>query len=427
MLGIFRRFFNVVDKLSTPTVILLISSISISIKMGYILTLGGGLGTLSGEATDAVVHNQIALNLLRTGVFGVHLGIASVGVPPGEALFLAMLYSISNYSIAFAKLVHVTLLTLGAGLTFLIGKEIAGPFVGFWAGVFLAIDPAQAYLSGTFLTEPLYIFLILMAVYGLNRYHTRPRMGWLIVAAICLGLGGLTRNEGWLFAVALFGGAILTRGKLLPVRSAAIMLIVCIGVITPWTIRNYQVAGRFVLVSSNAGLTLWSANNPEFVWRQPMPMSLPIYDAPPGLSDTQLDQYYRQRAIEWITGHPVDFIVNGFRKLIVLFSFDPLSARPQVATLYRIAGLFPYGVLLPFILVGLLLNLRNPYFAIILWYILFTMAMAVVFWGDSRIRAPIQPYLYLFGVLGLQAFCRWLQSWHSRWFGGVRFESGENK
>ncbi len=105
--------------------------------------------------------------------------------------------------------------------------------------------------------------------------------------------------------------------------------------------------------------------------------------------------------MEWIAGHPIEFLSNGIRKVIVLYNFDPMSSRPEVAGLYRLAGIFPYGILMPFIAIGLLATVRNEKFWIILWYILFTTAMAFVFYGDSRIRAPIQPYLYLFAPLGI--------------------------
>jgi hypothetical protein len=97
--------------------------------------------------------------------------------------------------------------------------------------------------------------------------------------------------------------------------------------------------------------------------------------------------------------------------VIVLYSFDPTSWRPEVAGLYRLAGIFPYGILMPFLAIGLVANLRNEKLWIILWYILFTTAMAFVFYGDSRIRAPIQPYLYLFAALGLAACIAALGKW----------------
>jgi hypothetical protein len=138
-----------------------------------------------------------------------------------------------------------------------------------------------------------------------------------------------------------------------------------------------------------------------------MPMSLPIYSSPTNLSEYERDQYFRQRAFEWISAHPASFVVNGLRKIAALYSFDPLSSRSAMADLYRVAGFFPYGLLLPFILLGSVSCLRQPQFRILYWHILFVTGLAFVFFGDSRLRTAIQPHLYLFGALGLQRAISW--------------------
>jgi hypothetical protein len=365
--------------------------LSLATKLGYIFAFGGGLSTFPMEGSDVAFYHTAARNLLATGSYAYDPGRPTTAMPPGQSAFLALLYAISNYSFAFAKLAHVMLLTCVAVLTYLTGKEIASAGVAFWGGVLIAIDPAQAYLSGTFLSEPLFIFLMVLSIYFLIRHRTKIHIGWLVGAGIGFGLAGLTRNQGWLFAIALWLGAIITRGRLMPLRAATIVLIVMFVTIAPWTLRNYQLTGHLIPVSSEGGLTLWASNNPEFVWRPPMPMSLPIYQIHSGLSEAEVDQHYRQHALEWIASHPLDFTINGIRKVIVLYSFDPLSWRPEVAGLYRFAGVFPYGLVMPFIFLGLIQNLRNPKFSVVMWYILFTTLMAALFYGDSRCRATPAP------------------------------------
>jgi 4-amino-4-deoxy-L-arabinose transferase-like glycosyltransferase len=411
---IFSELIGKMKELLTVRPIIAIVILSLIVKLGYILALGGGLGTFPTEGSDGAFYDRAAHVLLSSGTYGIAPGEPVIGTPPGQAVFLAALYAVSNYSIAFAKLAHVGLLTMVAVLTFLTAEQLVGRSVGFWTGALIAIDPAQAYLSGTFLSEPLFIFLMVLGIYFLVRYRSQPANLWLVGAGVLFGLAGLTRNEGWLFCIVIWIGAFATRGWVLQIRAVTIVLLVTGAVILPWTYRNYLSTGALVPVSSNGGLNLWSGNNPEFRWRQLVPMSLPIYDRPAGLSELEADNYYRQQAVEWITSHPVEFATNAIDKVIVLYSFDPLSRRTDQANLYRFVGLFPYGILLPFVLVGLAINAGNEKFGIILGYILFTTLIAAVFFGDSRIRAPIQPYLYLFGVLGVLACNGWLQRWRSR-------------
>ena len=387
-----------------PTVwaILTIVMLSCAVKLGYIAAFDGGLTKFPAEGTDSQFYDAAARVILKSGVYGLNPGRSTTVMPPGQSFFLATLYSISHGSIAFAKLAHVGVLTLVSVLVYFTGKTIVSASVGFWAAILTAVDPAQAYLSGTFLSEPLFIFFVILAIYFLVLKEPVEITTWhAIGAGFCFAIAGLTRNQGWLFSIFLMVGAIITKGRLISIRKAAIILIVTAVVIAPWSYRNYLVSGHFITVSSEGGLTLWACNNPEFNYRPPAPMSKPIYAAPPNLDEWELDHYYRQKAIEWIKQHPGTFLINGFKKLSVLFHWDPKSLRPEVSKVYRMIGLFPYGLMVPFIFFGLIANLNNQRFRIIYLYILFTIILTVLFCGDSRLRAPIQPYLYLFGVVGL--------------------------
>ena len=411
MTRIYSAFCWLLDRiarLSPVEACVVILVLSFIIKLGYIYILGGGLNAFPAEGSDAAFYEPTARNLLVTGVYGNIPGHPTTAMPPGESCFLALLYGVSNHSIAFAKLAHVALLTLVAALTYFTGRALLSNRLGFWAGVLVAIDPSLAYLSGTFLSDALFIFLMILGIYLLLPRHAENSVFRVIVVGMLFALAGLTRNQGWLFSVVLWLGALITNGRLIRIRAATIILLATMVTTAPWTWRNFKLTNHFIPVSSDGGLTLWSCNNPEFVFRQPMPMSLPVYAIPSGLSGPKIDQYYRKRATEWITAHPIAFVFNGFRKLIALYSFDPLSRRPEVAGFYRLAGLFPYGVLMPFVFLGLILNFRNSNFSVMVWYIFFTTLMAAVFFGDSRIRAPIQPYLYLFGVMGIHTCMKWV-------------------
>ncbi len=47
-------------------------------------------------------------------------------------------------------------------------------------------------------------------------------------------------------------------------HAAAVLLLFTIG-LAPWTIRNYRVFGKFIVLRSNFGLELWLGNNPNVV------------------------------------------------------------------------------------------------------------------------------------------------------------------
>jgi 4-amino-4-deoxy-L-arabinose transferase-like glycosyltransferase len=72
---------------------------------------------------------------------------------------------------------------------------------------------------------------------------------------------------GWLVWEAR--KALVPRAK--PVGAALLVFAICL---VPWTIRNYRVFGKFIVLRSNFGLELWLGNNPDITdtsaqWQHP--------------------------------------------------------------------------------------------------------------------------------------------------------------
>jgi hypothetical protein len=91
--------------------IALIVLASLAVKLAFILLVGGGLSEFPSEGTDNAFYYNTALNLLETGVYGNQPGVPTVGMPPGQPAFLALLYMVGGKSLVLAKLAQVLLLT----------------------------------------------------------------------------------------------------------------------------------------------------------------------------------------------------------------------------------------------------------------------------------------------------------------------------
>jgi 4-amino-4-deoxy-L-arabinose transferase-like glycosyltransferase len=393
-------------RLPPKQALLWIGLLAISVRLLFTATFSTGLFAIPSEP-DGNYYLSLGNTLVEKTTFGLS-GKADINTPPGQPFFLAVLLAVSGKSILFLHLGQILLSVLTVFIVYFLGCSIFNPAVGFWSAVLLALDPAQIYLSSTFLSEPLFTCLIACGIWllVLSRDNFKENalvkfnLLWQpILAGMSFAAAGLTRNQGWPFAFFIFLLAVVTRGKLLNVKIAGVMLLSTCLALIPWAIRNYQVSGEWMFVSANAsGKTIWSANNPQFAWRQPMPMSLPIYDAPAGLTDTQLNEYYQNKALTWIKGNPGQFLLNGVKKIIVLFNFDPMLQRQGDTYLSILAGIIPYGLLIPFIFLGMVQSIKNPDTWILLAFILYNILISFVYFGDSRIRATFQPYLYLFAV-----------------------------
>jgi len=100
-MNLFSEFAKKLNALLTSRPILIIVILSLGVKLGYITALGGGLGTFPADSSDASFYDRVAHVLLTSGTYGVAPDEPIIGTPPGQAVFLAILYAVSNGSIVF--------------------------------------------------------------------------------------------------------------------------------------------------------------------------------------------------------------------------------------------------------------------------------------------------------------------------------------
>src|SRR5207237_2769594 len=155
------------------------------------------------------------------------------------------------------QLVQMGLDSLAAVIICLIAFELFPIAVGIIAGLMAAFAPQFSWNSILLLPDSLAALPILLAVFLLIRSSQRPRRTFLILAAGALiGISCWLRANAILLApfLALLFPIIYKRGE----RLGAMLMLVCGAclMISPLTIRNAVVFGKFIPVSLGAGQTL---------------------------------------------------------------------------------------------------------------------------------------------------------------------------
>jgi dolichyl-phosphate-mannose-protein mannosyltransferase len=156
---------------------------------------------------------------------------------------------------------------LGAATCVVVARTAAllvSPAVGVLSGLLLAVYPAHVYLAGVFYTTCLETFLCAWCVHLAARV-LQGRGGTTTAAAagVVVGLAVLTRPVFVVLGPCVALAFILARalrGRRAVVACLALGLGAAVTVL-PWTLRNRAVYGRFLLVSSGGGITLWKGNN----------------------------------------------------------------------------------------------------------------------------------------------------------------------
>lgn len=386
---------------------LLLVAISLAVRVLYTTVAVGWSTSPQAEAegaSDGVWYDAVARNVALGNGYSVVAGQPTAVKPPGYPLFVAGVYWVfGTDGYAAVRVVQVILASLVPLLAYRVGVEVFGETAARTGGLLAAVDPALTYLAPAFLSETLYIFLVSLALWWLARLRRRFSRGLVLMAGLLLGLATLTRANLVLLLPMLPLWAVLAFGRSRRRWVGVLLLAVVSLVVGSWTVRNYIALHSFVALSTHGGSAFWGGNNPyaEGDWVEES-RTLRLASPPSDIGEVEWDRAAYRLGVAWITDHPVDFTLLVAKKLVRFFDFDPHSARPGVASLYRLIGFFPYGLLFPVMVIGIVGETRNRKAWLLYFVVLAAVLNALVFYGDPRMRSPIQPYLYLFAstVLG---------------------------
>ena len=293
---------------------------------------------------------------------------------------------------------------LGAAVVFcvgLLGRAVAGPWVGLTAAGLAALAPNFWMPSGILMSETpamLFMALILLAVVHMVR---APTVATAIFLGLACGAEALVRAELILFVPGLLVPATLItpaplRRRLLLLGVGVVATMVVLG---PWVGRNLATFKDPTYISTGNGLALLGANCPETYSGPELGLwSVGCARSVKGNGDESVQSSREQHAaLEYAMHHagrlPVVVLARVARewdlyKPVQMAHVEVGEGRPLAASL---AGLGFYYALLPFAVVGIVILRRRK---IDQWFLLVpagvvTLVSALVY-ALVRFRAPFE-------------------------------------
>ncbi len=235
---------------------------------------------------------------------------------PGYPYLLGGAYAVADDSRAVGRLLGALLGTLTVLLIYLIAKRIWGRRVGLLAAALAAVFPPFVLLSRELLSETLFIPLELGAVLCvLNFRRSGGELRWAAAAGALCGLAVLTRNTALALLICVPLGVMVGRPSLslCSLRGPIVVLLAAALVVAPWTVRNAVQFGRFIPVTTSAGITAVGVyNETSFrdsathgAWRDPriVPRLTPLFETP-GIDEGAVDATLRREARDFAWRHP---------------------------------------------------------------------------------------------------------------------------
>jgi 4-amino-4-deoxy-L-arabinose transferase-like glycosyltransferase len=415
----------------------MIMAVAVILRLGVALYLGNDLGDPQQERVfDQISYDGLARRVLEGHGFSMGVDwwpLTQANAPTAHwsylyTLYLAAVYAIFGFNPLAARFIQVLIVgALTPWLLYLLGKQAFNPRVGLIAAAICAVYSYFIFYSASLMTESFYILAILSSLYLAGRIGLaqRPRYWEWILLGAAMAIAVLLRQV-FLFILPVIGLWLMYSGGKNWLRAAygfSLSVLIVILTILPWTVRNYLAFHQFVLLNTNAGYAFFWANHPihgtNFIVLLPPEISYTSLIPPElhGLDEAALEKALMQRGVQFVLADPVRYILLSLSRIKDQFFFWP---SPKSDLLSNLSRLFSFGILLPFMIYGIIAAIRMPppggdqpnrpaRFAawlktpVALWLALFLVytALHLASWASIRYRLPTDAVAVLFAGLAI--------------------------
>jgi len=402
---------------------------------------------------DPLLYQRFAQGIAKGDGYTAFYGTSTAYYPPGYPFFLGMVQwvcdrlSISDQLPLVAALVQALLGGVTVWAVIRIGDRLQpgtgastrpARRLGIIAGVIVAVWPNLIVHSTVLLSETLYLALfaafLLVTTIALQSLSagqatiTRNRLATLFAtllgAGTLLGLATLIRPQVLLVFAAI--AVTLAVGRFGLARSAtmlALPLVAVVIVITPWAIRNADVFGEFIPVSTNGGDNLCVGFHPGVTGH----FEIPPYcdtgefyiDGPD--AEARRNTETTDLAIKWATDNLGALPALSVRKLwytyehdhdalraVESYEKDRFLASPLRSLLRWTSDLYFYAVMAATVVGTVLVARRawperttNPALMALLTVTAVSAVVPILFFGETRFKVPATPCFALLAAFAI--------------------------
>jgi 4-amino-4-deoxy-L-arabinose transferase-like glycosyltransferase len=355
---------------------------------------------------------------------------------PVLSFFLASIYRLLGFGYLVPRLLQSVIGALTVSIVFTLAQRLFDRRVALLAGLGAALYPPLIYICGVFYVECLFTTLLALSVYLLYlsaQSRGRRFLSLLICSGVVIGITVLCRPIFLVFLpFAVFFIVCSYHGT--PTRkiasAMALVMITCVAIL-PWTLRNYALYGRILLVATGSGSFLWRGNNELAkadtddrylqpgagdVWLTrlqalpPAPQSALLQKYSDVQRDIQeldeidRDRYLQGLALAFMWEHPTQSLalfVQKVRTLYTAFTEVRTEHRDFFKSKQRVALSLLFYPTLGLAIIGMLYGLRQWRKYLILYLPILSLTLAYgLLTSATRFRIPFEPYLLIFASYG---------------------------
>lgn len=215
-------------------------------------------------------YHYAAVNLLEGRGYS-HVDVPpyqpSLHKPPVYSIFLAIIYKIFGVNINAVKIIQALLDTTGCLLLFYLLRHYFNERLAFFGLVLAAFCPITAVYTNLVNPESLTLFFMILSLWLVSKSVRAGNPWFIFTAGISTILMSYCRPEFFSF-VFIFGGYLFVRQMKKDLKKVLLYALGVLLVMTPWVVRNYSLTGKFIPLTTGAGIgmtlfqgTLGDVNN----------------------------------------------------------------------------------------------------------------------------------------------------------------------
>ena len=398
----------------------IVIGLAFALRVGYVLELDEN-PTFLHPVVDAETYAYHATQLAAGN--WLWRGQDPFWQPPLYPYFLALVKVVFPQSFLYAaRFIQALLGGLLCALVYWLGRRMFQPVVGGIAALMAAFYGPLIFFDGEILPATLAAVLDAAGLLILLQGLERPTNGKFIAAGVLLGLGGLAVatvlgfvavGAGWMGWY--FWSRATPMGQV--AQWVGLFLLGTVLVIAPVTLRNYVVGKDLVLISYNAGINFYIGNNEDYDglvnirpgWEWDDLVGRPKKEGIEWASEKSA--YFFGQAAQYMGAQPFDYLRLLAKKVFLFWHGDEIGRNQDVyfwrnysnilaLTLWKWGIAFPFGLVGPLALVGLLFCVRSRGLTLPIVFVAVYALGVIVFFVTGRYRVPVLPLLILFAAYG---------------------------
>jgi 4-amino-4-deoxy-L-arabinose transferase-like glycosyltransferase len=239
----------------TGWILVAIIGLAVIVRLVYSFAIERSLlGLLPEEGATDNYHRLAQMLLEGQGYRFWESAEPTMERAPLYPLFLLGIFKLFGVNYVAVQVVQALLAGLSCLYLFLLGRWVISAKVGLVAALMFALYPNAVEYSARLYGENVYFPVFLAFAYYLCRASIEGSVKYGIVAGIAWGLGLMVRGTLLYLPLVLPFGLLVSRQHRQSMKQVARwlipMLVVGSVVISPWVLRNYQLSGEIVPVST---------------------------------------------------------------------------------------------------------------------------------------------------------------------------------